>query len=54
MAEALGDAFAAHASGIAGEIGAQAVDDLVAAHRLWGDWLASGRVRKFAVIAERT
>jgi len=54
MAEALGDAFAAHASGIAGEISAQAVDDLVAAHRLWGDWLASGRVRKFAVVAERT
>jgi SAM-dependent methyltransferase len=54
MAEALSDAFAALASGIAGEIGAQAVDDLVAAHRLWGDWLASGRVRKFAVVAERT
>ena len=54
MAEALGDAFAAHASGIAGEIGAQAAEDLVGAHRLWGDWLASGRVRKFAVVAERT
>jgi hypothetical protein len=29
------------------------VDELLAAHRLWSDWLATGRVRKIAVVAER-
>jgi SAM-dependent methyltransferase len=53
MAEALGDAFAADASDIAAEIGHPALDDLVAAHRRWNDWLSSGRVRKFAVVAEK-
>lgn len=53
MASALGDAFAAYASDIAAEIGRHAVDELVAAHRLWSDWLAEGRVRKFAMVAER-
>ena len=26
---------------------------LIAAHQLWSDWLGSGRVRKFALVAER-
>ena len=30
-----------------------AVDDLVASHRLWCRWLREGRVRKFAVVAEK-
>jgi ubiquinone/menaquinone biosynthesis C-methylase UbiE len=38
---------------IAGEIGAQATADLITAHRLWSDWLCSGRVRKFAMVAEK-
>jgi SAM-dependent methyltransferase len=38
---------------IAGEIGTQATADLVTAHRLWSDWLGSGRVRKFAMVAEK-
>ncbi len=38
---------------IAGEIGAGALDDLLEAHTLWSAWLGSGRVRKFAVVAER-
>lgn len=54
MAQALGNAFAADADAIAAEIGRQALDDLVAAHRLWSDWLGDGRVRKFAVVAEKT
>jgi hypothetical protein len=28
-------------------------DKLMAAHRLWAEWLATGRVRKFAIVAER-
>jgi SAM-dependent methyltransferase len=53
MATALGDAFVADASHIAAEIGRQALDELVSAHRLWSDWLAEGRVRKFAIVAEK-
>ncbi len=54
MAQALADAFQTHRSQIAAQIGAQPVDDLIAAHRLWIDWLGSGRVRKFAFVAECT
>jgi SAM-dependent methyltransferase len=53
MAQALGAAFAADAEDIAAEIGRQALDELLAAHRLWSDWLADGRVRKFAFVAEK-
>ena len=38
---------------IAGQIGTQATDELITAHRLWSDWLGSGRVRKFAIVAEK-
>ena len=31
----------------------QAFEELVAAHRLWSDWLTEGRVRKFALVAEK-
>jgi SAM-dependent methyltransferase len=53
-ADALADAFAADGEAIAAQIGRSALDELVAAHRLWSDWLADGRVRKLAVIAERS
>jgi SAM-dependent methyltransferase len=53
-ARALADAFAADAEDIAAQIGHQARDDLIAAHRLWIDWLGTGRVRKLALVAERT
>jgi len=26
---------------------------LIAAHELWSDWLGCGRVRKFALVAEK-
>jgi SAM-dependent methyltransferase len=52
-ARALTDAFAADAENIATQIGGQAVDDLLAAHRLWIKWLDDGRVRKLALVAER-
>jgi hypothetical protein len=54
VAVSLTDAFAANATEIATHIGQRAVDELLAAHRLWSEWLASRRVRKIAVVAERT
>jgi SAM-dependent methyltransferase len=53
MAERLTDAFAADADDIAAEIGNQALEELLGAHRLWSDWMRSGRVRKIALVAER-
>ena len=54
MAESLSDAFAGDAASIAAEIGTQATDELIAAHRLWSDWLREGRVRKLALVVEKT
>ena len=50
-AAALADAFAADGAAIAAVVGERALDELLAAHRLWVDWLDSGRVRKLAVVA---
>jgi SAM-dependent methyltransferase len=52
VAESLIDAYASDGRAIASQIGRQALDELLAAHRLWTEWLASGRVRKIAVVAE--
>jgi SAM-dependent methyltransferase len=38
---------------IAGQIGTQATADLITSHQLWSEWLGSGRVRKFAIVAEK-
>jgi sarcosine/dimethylglycine N-methyltransferase len=54
VVDALTEAFTADAPEIAGQVGDRALDELLAAHRLWGDWLRDGRVRKFAVVAEKT
>jgi SAM-dependent methyltransferase len=54
VADSLIDAFTADASGIAGQIGRAALEELLAAHRLWRDWLREGRVRKLAFVAEKT
>ena len=43
VAAALADAYAVD----------PALDELVAAHRLWSEWLTTQRVRKFALVAER-
>jgi SAM-dependent methyltransferase len=53
MADSLIDAFAADATAIAAQIGRRALDDLLVAHRLWSDWLKTGRVRKIAFVAEK-
>jgi len=52
-AAALLQSFRTHSVEIAQHIGTQALDELIAAHQLWSDWLGSGRVRKFALVAER-
>jgi hypothetical protein len=53
MADALLKAFAADATDIAAQIGRPATEELLAAHRLWSDWLREGRVRKIAFVAEK-
>jgi sarcosine/dimethylglycine N-methyltransferase len=53
MAESLTDAFVADADQIAAEIGDQALEELLRAHRLWSAWLRAGRVRKIALVAEK-
>ena len=54
VADSLISAFADDATDIAEQIGQQALDELLAAHRLWSDWLREGRVRKFAFVVEKT
>jgi SAM-dependent methyltransferase len=53
MAESLTEAFARDADQIAAEIGDQALEELLRAHRLWSAWLRTGRVRKIALVAEK-
>ncbi len=38
---------------IADQSGTAATAELITAHQLWSDWLGSGRVRKFAMVAEK-
>jgi SAM-dependent methyltransferase len=47
------DSFAADAANIAAQIGHRALDELLAAHRIWSEWLGDGRVRKFAFVTEK-
>ncbi|HTC69084.1 MAG TPA: hypothetical protein VK662_05890, partial [Acidothermaceae bacterium] len=54
VADSLISAFTADAANIAEQIGQQALDELLAAHRLWSDWLTEGRVRKIAFVTEKT
>ena len=44
-------AIALDSSQIADQIGTQATAELIKAHQLWSEWLGSGRVRKFAIVA---
>jgi SAM-dependent methyltransferase len=54
VADSLIEAFAADATDIAAQIGGRALEELLAAHRLWSDWLREGRVRKIGLVAEKT
>jgi SAM-dependent methyltransferase len=53
-AQALSRAFAADADAIAAQLGRAVVDDLLVAHGLWIEWLGTRRVRKLALVAERS
>jgi ubiquinone/menaquinone biosynthesis C-methylase UbiE len=53
IATALLRCYRAESPQIAGQIGTQATAELIAAHQLWSDWLGGGRVRKFAIVAEK-
>ena len=53
IADSLIDAFTTDAEDIAAQIGSRALEELLAAHRLWSDWLREGRVRKIAFVAEK-
>jgi len=54
IVDSLISAFAADAREITEQIGRRALEELLAAHRLWSNWLHAGRVRKFAFVAEKT
>ncbi len=53
VAGSLFDAFAADGTDIAAQIGREALEELLAAHQLWSEWLRDRRVRKFAFVAEK-
>lgn len=53
VAAALADAYTADSAAIGSRIGRPALDELLVSHRLWSEWLASGRARTFAFVAER-
>lgn len=53
VAQRLHDAFVADANSISERLGVDGLESLLAAHRLWIDWLGRGRVRKFVLVAER-
>lgn len=52
-ADALARAFATDAPSIESQLGRDGLDSLLASHRLWSDWLRTGRVRKLACVAQR-
>lgn len=53
VVDSLIDAYTAGHAEIAAHIGHRALDDLLVTHRRWSDWLATGRVRKFAFAVEK-
>ena len=53
IAAALLRCYRAASLQITAQMGARATADLITSHRLWSDWLGSGRVRKFAIVAEK-
>lgn len=53
VAEGLLSAYHRSAAEIGSAGGIELLDALLESHRLWRDWLREGRIRKFAVVAER-
>lgn len=54
VAQRLHDEFVADADNISERLGDDGLESLLAAHRLWIDWLGRRRVRKFVFVAEKT
>ncbi len=54
VADALLRAFLVERPVLEADLGDGAVADLLAAHTLWRDWLATGRIRKLEVVAVKT
>ncbi|NUR09602.1 MAG: class I SAM-dependent methyltransferase [Nocardioidaceae bacterium] len=54
IVDALVEGYGAQATVMAEQVGGRRVADLLASHTLWSDWLRSGRIRKFAFVAEKT
>lgn len=52
--DSLVEAFVAHAERIREQVPDAVLDELLAAHRLWGDWFRRGRIRKILVVAEKS
>jgi hypothetical protein len=53
VAAAMLQSFREDSAAISHQVGTRALADLITAHQLWIDWLGSGRVRKFALVAEK-
>jgi SAM-dependent methyltransferase len=53
VADSLIGTLTTNARHITTQLGSGAVDELLTSHRLWSRWLGCGRVRKFALIAEK-
>jgi SAM-dependent methyltransferase len=53
IAASLLRSFGTEGEEIAQTIGGRPLAELIAAHGLWSDWLSTGRVRKFAMVAEK-
>ena len=51
VVESMLAALVADAPAISGQIGPRALEELLAAHRLWADWIRAGRVCKVACVA---
>ena len=52
-ADALAEAYAAAAEHAGPPGDTRLLTELVTSHRLWSEWLGSGRVRKLGLVAER-
>lgn len=53
VADTLLAAFRADRADIAADLGDGVADGLLASHRLWSEWLTTGRVRKLTLVAEK-
>lgn len=53
VVDSLVEVFTAAETVIAAQVGREFLDETLTAHRLWNDWLRTGRVRKFALVAHR-